>query len=283
MKAVVFIVAVLVLASGRADAYPQFQLSRDTTCSSCHISPAGGGALTEMGFIAAESVSMLGTDPEFMNGLFDTPEWLTLGGDIRIQGGWSHAPQDYLVLFPMQAELDVAVRKGKLTAYVNAGLRPEQHGNSSLTTVWSREHFLMWQQEAGASEGLFARIGHFMPGFGLRFVEHPVYTRRYGGTELFSETYGASVSYVKSRFEAHLSGFIENPLIDPVRQSNGGAAYAELRIDDKTLIGAGGTYEDEVGDSYRLRGTVTAKRLVTENLLVQGELHVINPHVLDYG
>lgn len=283
MRAVIFVIVALAVASGRADAYPQFQLSRDQTCSGCHISPAGGGALTENGMLTAESISMLGTNPEFLNGLVDTPAWLTIGGDVRIQGGWLHAPQDYLWLFPMQAELNVAVTKGKFTGYVNAGLRPQQYRNESLTTVWSREHFLMWQTEPGAAEGVFARIGHFMPVFGLRFVEHPIYTRRYGGTELFSETYAASVSFVKARIEAHLTGFVENPLIDPVRQSNGGAAYAELRLDDKTQVGAGGMFEDEFGDSYKLRGTITAKRLVSEKLLLQGEVQFINPHVLDYG
>lgn len=283
MRYLIIIGFVLAIASGRADAYPQFQLSYDQTCSGCHIVPAGGGLLSENGMMTAESISMLGTNPEFLNGAIGTPEWLRLGGDIRAMGGWLHAPQDYLWAFPMQAELYGAVTKGKFTVYVNAGLRPQQEGNAALTTIWSREHFVMWQQEEGSPEGLFVRAGHFMPVFGLRLVEHPIYTRRYGGTELFSDTYAASASFIKSKFEAHVTGFVENPLIDPVRQSNGGAAYAEMRLDEKTAIGAGGMFEDFDGDAYTLRGQVTAKRLVTEKLLLQGELQVINPHVTGFG
>ena len=41
-------VAVAAMA-GTAAAYPQFQLSRDQTCTGCHLSPAGGGLLNENG------------------------------------------------------------------------------------------------------------------------------------------------------------------------------------------------------------------------------------------
>src|SRR5678815_1335285 len=47
-------VALLVVAAPRAAAYPQYQLSRDQTCTSCHVSPAGGGLLTENGYNVAE-------------------------------------------------------------------------------------------------------------------------------------------------------------------------------------------------------------------------------------
>ena len=42
--AVVVTLAVIGLAH-RADAYPQYQLGRDATCTGCHLSPAGGGLL----------------------------------------------------------------------------------------------------------------------------------------------------------------------------------------------------------------------------------------------
>ena len=32
------------------------------------------------------------------------------------------------------------------------------------------------------------------------------------------ETYGAAIEYVKDKYEAHLTGFIRDPLIDPVVQ-----------------------------------------------------------------
>jgi hypothetical protein len=279
MRALIILI-VLAAAGGTAAAYPQFQLSQDTTCSGCHISPAGGGLLSENGANTAEGISALGQNPEFMYGAIDLPEWLALGGDIRGQGGYLQAPQRYLWAFPMQGELYAAATKGNFSLYVNAGLRPKQEGNETATYVWSREHYVQWQQEAGAREGLFARAGHFMPVFGLRFVEHPMYTRRFGGTPFFSETYGLSASLITSRFEAHVSGFVKNPLIDPVRHENGGAVYGELRLSETTQVGAGGMVEVRDADWYTFRGAFTAKHYLDgPAVLLQGELQVVNPHV----
>ena len=52
MRAAPFsILAVLavVATAGVAHAYPQYQLSREQTCASCHVSPVGGGLL-DLGF-----------------------------------------------------------------------------------------------------------------------------------------------------------------------------------------------------------------------------------------
>jgi hypothetical protein len=287
MRALIIIAVlavVLALGGGTAAAYPQFQLSRDSTCSGCHISPAGGGLLSENGANTAEEISALGTNPEFMYGKVPTPEWLQLGGDIRVQGGYLQAPQRYLWAFPMQGDIYAAATKNSFSLHVTAGLRTSQEGNEAATYIWAREHYVQWQQEPGAREGLFVRAGHFMPVFGLRWVEHPFYVRRYGGTPLFSETYALSASMVKSRFEAHVTGFVKNPLLDPVRQENGAAAYAELRLSDTTLVGAGGMFDARDSDWYTLRGVLTAKQyLAGPELLLQGELQVINPHVTGYG
>src|SRR4051812_14555944 len=80
----VAIAALVVLGTaGRAHAYPQFEMSKDQSCSGCHLSPTGGGPLTENGLTVAESISKFGTAPEFMYGAVKTPDWLVVGGDFR--------------------------------------------------------------------------------------------------------------------------------------------------------------------------------------------------------
>jgi hypothetical protein len=77
---------------------------------------------------------------------------------------------------------------------------------------------------------------------------------------------------------------VKNPLIDPVRQENGGALYAELRLSETTLVGGGAMYEARDSDWYTLRGEVTAKHyLAGPDLLLQAEVQLINPHVSGYG
>ena len=84
-KAVVVILALALVgtASRHAAAYPQYQLSRDQTCTGCHLSPAGGGLLTENGYSVAETQAQLTDSSAFMYGLFKLPGWLAVGGDLR--------------------------------------------------------------------------------------------------------------------------------------------------------------------------------------------------------
>jgi hypothetical protein len=270
-------VVVVALLGGRADAYPQYQLSRDQMCTSCHLSPAGGGLLNENGLNTAEVASQFGTDPTFLNGLWTPPSWLALGGDFRAMGGYVRTPQQYLEAFPMQADLYGAATYQRFSVHATVGFRPAQFGNEMATRVLAREHYIQFQTEEGASEGAFVRVGRLMPVFGLRLAEHPVYTRRFGGTPLFSETYGVSASYLKEGYEAHATGFITDPLIDGVRRENGAAIYGEARVRPTTQLGAGAMFE--TNDAHRrYRGTVTAKQyLPTPGITVLGELQLVIP------
>src|SRR5262245_59535866 len=148
--------AVLTLGSGAAHAYPQVQLSRDQTCSGCHLSPAGGGLNNENGLTTAETISQWGTSAAFFYGGIPTPSWLVLGGDLRGASGYVQSPEKLLASFPMQIELSGNITFGKgLSLYANVGARPSEVGNEGATHVWSREHWLMWQQNPGEGTGLF--------------------------------------------------------------------------------------------------------------------------------
>jgi hypothetical protein len=142
--------------------------------------------------------------------------------------------------------------------------------------VWAREHYLMWQQKPGETSGLYIRAGRFMPVFGLRLAEHPVYTRRYGGTALYADTYGAAIEYVNPKGELHLTGFIEDPLIDPVSHASGAAGYGELRLGEHAALGAEGMYE-QTTDDKKIRAGLTGKvYLPGPDLLFQAEVQFVN-------
>jgi hypothetical protein len=292
MRVALLTVAIVCALAGVAAAYPQFQLSKDQTCSSCHITPEGGDLLNENGLDVAEQISQFGTDPAFINGVFKLPAWLMLGGDFRGATGFVQAPQKYLETFPMQADIYASAKfAGHFHVNVTVGYRPPEYGNTAATQVWSREHYIMWQQDADDGYGLFARVGRFMPIFGLRFAEHPEYTRQYGGTPLYSETYGAAIEYIQPKWEAHLTGFIEDPIIDPVAHGNGVAAYAEMRPIERAAVGLEGmvTVNDDCSDcatphSETYRGGVTAKYYMpAPGLELEGEGQFVNQHVESYG
>ena len=276
MKSIVLSVVTLLVLSGTADAYPQYQLARDQTCTGCHVSPAGGNLLNENGYAVAESKSQLGTAPEFMYGKIPTPDWLVLGGDLRGAAGFLKTPENALGAFPMQIELYAAATFGKqFSLHATVGSRPARVGNEAATRGWAREPYFMWQQNPGETDGLYIRAGRFMPVFGLRLAEHTVYTRRYGGTALYADTYGLAVEYINQKFEAHATGFIKDPVTESVEHYSGGAAYVEVRPTETLALGAEGMAEIGVDDK-RYRGGVTAKAFLPGELLLQGEFQFMN-------
>ena len=260
------LVLAIVAHAGAAAAYPQFQLVRDQTCFSCHLSPAGGGLLSENGLVNAESISQLGTAPEFLNGIVTPPSWLVLGGDFRGASGFDSWPTRQLVTFPMQAEVYAAATVSAFSLHVTAGARDPQYDNEATTWFVSREHWLQWEQKPGESHGLVVRVGRFMPVYGLRYVEHTAYDRRYGGTPLYGEAYGVAVEYIDPRWEIHATGFVHDPWEYSSELGNGAAVYAEARVTPTTSIGIEGKL-DITPDDRELYGGVTAKQVVGPVLL----------------
>src|SRR5262245_57728076 len=56
-------------------------------CATCHVSPTGGGTLSEYGrALSLEALSTWGNEGEsdFLYGVVKPPSWLLLGGDFRM-------------------------------------------------------------------------------------------------------------------------------------------------------------------------------------------------------
>jgi hypothetical protein len=204
-----------------------------------------------------------------------TPSWLTLGGDVRGAGGYVRSPEDLLAAFPMQIEAyaHAAIGAG-LSLYVDLGARESEVGHEASTHAWSREHYLMWQQNPGESTGLFVRAGRFMPVFGLRVAEHPDYIRKWGGTPLYGETYGVAVEYIAPKFEVHATGFIKDPLIDTPEHSDGGALLAEYRVTERVSVGGEAMYTKS-DDDKKIRGGGLIKAYLPDETLLMFEAQYI--------
>jgi hypothetical protein len=277
MRAVPIIVALaaLVGVAGSAHAYPQFTLSQAQTCAACHESPSGGGLLTDMGRFTAEDLASRGGDPEFLNGAVELPDWLALGGDLRGALGASFVTDSdegvWPLAFPMQVDFYLRAQTRGVSANATVGLRGSRtFSGDPLSFLVSREHFLMWKQEDGAS-GFYARAGRFMPIVGLRLAEHTFYPRRYGPNPLYAETYGVSAGWLSGGFEAHLTGFIHDPFREPQERGDGAALYAEKRFGTRAAIGVTGRFAQS-DDDTRIVGGLTGKLwLDGPGILLQAE------------
>ncbi len=279
MQRIIIGLALLLALAHRADAYPQFQLSRDTTCTGCHIAPDGGGILNENGTATSEQIAWKGGNGAWMYGLGNA-SWLQLGGDVRTAGGYIANGTSSAALYPMQAEVSANATTHGFSLYAVGGLRRPLEGGSALHVLWSREHYAMWEQNPGAGKGLYIRVGRMMPTFGLRLAEHIVYTQRFGGKPLYGETYAASVSFVNPSVEVHATAFIKDPIASSVEQGNGAALYAEKRLGEHAAIGVEGKYSsgDEV---HRTFAGVTGKLyLPGPDVVLLAEAEVIRQKIV---
>lgn len=197
----VVVVAAVVMAWSPAEAIPRFAARNGNECIQCHISPSGGGVRNAYGrnvfertwlprsakpkaddFVlkpkgegdGAGDADDADDDPV----VFDPEinQWMVLGGDLRAaylfirpdQGRTPGAdPEITSSFFLMQADLYHAMT---LNEHVTTVL---DVGAYSGFEAWALFH---WKREPSAYD-LMLKVGHFMPAFGIREVEHQLYTR----------------------------------------------------------------------------------------------------------
>jgi hypothetical protein len=288
------VVVGLVAGAREAAAYPQFQFSSGTNrCSQCHYSPSGGGLLTSWGRDeSADTISAFGGDGAFLNGLVPLPSWLGLGGDFRLAAlsndvGNASGPEN--VVFPMQLDIYGRAAIGEdwsinATVGVRGVTRPNDGSFGGRVAAAgddfiSREHYVMWRPSA---TGPYARAGRFFAPYGIRFVEHPYFIRRYTGFNLYEETYNLSGGYVSDDWEVHGTAFGPVPAnmvsqlaaIGP--QQSGVAGYGELRLAKMSALA--GQFRLAFGDNqsrYQVGG-VGKLWLEKPKILLLGEADLIH-------
>ena len=266
----------IVAAGGRADAYPQFQLSTETArCNLCHIAPAGGGLLNSWGRDEASDTISRGGDGSFLHGTWDPPKWLFLGGDFRLVTGVKEtdaADPDYL-LFPMQADIYSVFKYGDFKLSLTVGARggarnrePPPHSRFG-----SREHYLMWQPK---TTGLYVRAGRFYAPFGLRQVDHTNFIRRDMGFYAWEETYGLSAGYLEGdSWEIHGTAYARDPLLRVGPPGGGAAVMYEKRFRDESAAWGAQAKVHRGDDTTRFVGGGTLKLFFDSlDLLVLSEL-----------
>ncbi len=250
--------ALLTLAAGAAEAYPQYQFStQGKRCSACHFSPSGGGRLTNFGRQQMGALAMFGGDGSFLHGAWEPPKYLALGFDARAMGGFNenNSAESDAAVFPMQADLYVRLKFGDVSAYVATGaccgardeMRfPNEPEEPFLYYV--REYQLMWQPK---NIGPYVRAGRFFASFSHRLHDHTSYVRRDNGQYIGEETLTLSGGMVKRKWELHVSAFTPDFQIKARGEQYGGAVLYERRIGKgrKGSWGAHGKFDVETSDN----------------------------------
>ncbi|NDE16239.1 hypothetical protein EBZ80_15035 [bacterium] len=211
----------LFLAATPALAFPENVRYGYASCSSCHVSPTGGGVLTQYGRKSAEEFLATWTR-EGENGLLwgavDLPDNVAAGANVRhINYQRSLDGMKTSRRFIMQAEGEIAVRFGK-----------------RLWLDFSRGSYNKFEQTQRAyalfniDDNFYVRAGKFFAPHGIYEPDHTTITRRQLGFDQGMETVNAESGFISESGEVIVAAILGNPKT--------GDQSIDPRSDDKGLV-----------------------------------------------
>jgi hypothetical protein len=182
MFAFLLVSAGLIFGPARAHAFPEMVRAGYTNCTTCHVSPTGGGILTDYGRnLSNEVLSTWGTEREAqpLHGLLpdrgeskEDTKWFGVGGDVRaVQVHSENSLAKINRFIWMQAMADFAYRYDTWTAEISVGKYDQ---NRRGEWVANAERYYLMKQFGEAN---LIRVGRVIPAFGLNVPEHIAPTR----------------------------------------------------------------------------------------------------------
>lgn len=225
-----FILSTLtVCVSLSVHAFPDMIRHGYTNCTACHVSTSGGGVLNPYGrSLSKELISTWSGEKEdgVLHGLINTEkvdEWLALGGDIR--GLQVHQENDLIKRgrwFTMQAGVEVAVMQPKWSVVAFVGQQNVQ------LNEW-KEYSPRYYALITPMDGLYFKLGKFLPNFGINLPDHILSTR---GPLMFGygmERNTAEVSWLGESWNFIVSGY-KSPENLSANKQTGGTAVATYTV-----------------------------------------------------
>ena len=245
-----FLFVATLLASSAAQAYGSMIRHEYTTCSQCHVDPSGGSILTAYGRAQGEVLLRTRYGPPaedvdkaagFLFGLFEVPEPLLFGGDLRLaftSGAGFKTPR----VFPMQADVVAAVKSGRLVTSVSLGLGSSATDPAKVfgdrVQLVSRHHWVGFIPDE--DESFLIRVGRIGLPYGLRLPQHPLWVRASTQTDLnVHQQHGVALAYSGELLRGEVMGIIGNLQLAPSDfRERGYSAYLEARLASWAALGA---------------------------------------------
>lgn len=152
---------------------------------------------------------------DFLHGAIKLPEWLNLGGDVRLlQLRRENAKKIVYRPIVMQLDLEGAVDLKKISLVGSVGLSPEvfkpasslpkgeggeEKSRKASDYLLSRRHYLLWR----TTDHFSLRAGRYLPAFGIAIPDHTALTRSRLGFAQEDQVYGAEISWIDENWSAH--------------------------------------------------------------------------------
>lgn len=200
------------------------------TCTSCHISPGGAGALTPYGReFSAQKLSTWRYSGEEnpLHGLLPISDHFFLGGDVRwVYMNRSTEDESKSEFWRMQSDVEAAAHAHPRwfePVWVSATFGTTPAGPHTSKKEANKIRLRAWMARIDTwHDHIVARIGLFMPKFGLMLSDHTAYVRIAAGLNPDGEQTQAEVIYQNDRFEVTAALLVKSESNDRVGKSKSG-------------------------------------------------------------
>lgn len=268
------LIALTGILSLDASAFPEMIRHGYVNCTSCHVSPSGGGILNEYGReLSKEALSTWISSRDssrehlFVYGLVLPPSWLTLGGDVRtvyVYKDDQFATQGRTIL--MQLDFEAAAKHGNWTAAATLGYQDPKRAKGWKDHVALRRHYLMYQ----VSDETSLRAGKYIAPFGINSPDHVNLTRQGVALGQGYESYNLEYSWLGSSYSLQGAAILGRPDERSLNREIGASLLSGMVLGDKSklglsyLYGANNTYKRHLFGPYGLIGLSERMTLLTE-------------------
>jgi hypothetical protein len=246
--------------STAAHAFPEMIRHNYPNCTSCHVSPNGGGLLNEYGRqSSAAALSTWGSETEAkaVYGLLKQPEWLDTTALVRaVQTFQDNSKVSSGNFWWMEGDLEGAARFGKdqkWTADLALGVSPDALNQllpENASPIVSARHYLLYHP----TESTSIRAGKFLTDYGIYFPEHTIATRQGIGFDAGAETYNLEYSLQGETWSGSITANFGRPDDSSLLMEKGMAAKAGYTFLDHHQVGLSAYAGAQNGTSRQLVG-----------------------------
>lgn len=249
-------------------------------CIACHVSPNGGGLLTDYGrSLSNELMSTWNTGDNFSNpfyGAFKNPETVKFGGDFRnAQSYFKNRNVDRGRLFFMQQNVEAGVKYDNVMFVGTLGLQQGPEGSPRRGQFLSERHYALWSP----SQTSKLRVGKFRQTFGINTPNHTRLIKNLFGFGSLTEKYNVEFSKFYETYEVTVGaslGRIDNPRT-PNDEQSVSASYTYY-MNENSRIG-GSLLLGESTQRRRTLASVNGIIPLSEEWLIMSEIDYEYAHL----
>jgi hypothetical protein len=218
-------------------AFPEMIRMGYVNCTACHVSPTGGGLLTDYGRSTSAEVLSTWARPKeelFGHGMIAAPpEWLKVGGDIRSIQTYMDTPTSTSTsFFPMQIDLELGVFFGKFSYVQSAGIQGGPEGAPYKGQGISHRFYALYNW----TEEIYTRVGKYFMPYGINLPDHTSFVRKSLGFNENQETYNVDVGMIGENWNTILSLNFGRKDMTPSDLDSGASVQVARNIGDSHKV-----------------------------------------------